>query len=102
MAFANRSINKEGGIGKVLYLLRIIENLSVKELSERMGVSPSYICDVEANRKHPSLNKLEQYSAALDVDTHTLIYFNEIGKNCRYKHKKLLLEILQEIEKSNR
>ena len=87
----------EGGIGNVLYSLRLIEKLSVKELAEKMGVSPTYICDVEANRKRPSLDRLELYSEALNVNVHTLIYFNEEGKKCRYNHKKLLFKILEEL-----
>jgi len=62
-----------------------------------MGVSSAYICGVEANRKRPSLEKLEEFSKALNVDIHTLIYFNEQGKKCRYRHKELIYEILKTV-----
>jgi len=99
----NEKLNERGevGIGNVLYSLRLIEKLSVKELAEKMGVASTYICDVEANRKRPSLDKIEQFSDALGVDPHTIIYFNEQGKKCRYNHKKLLLGILQEMTKDS-
>lgn len=100
LASTSKSEN-EGGIGNVLYSLRIIEKLSVKELAERMGVKPTYICDVEANRKRPSLDKLEEFSTALGIDCSALIYFNEQGKKCRYNHKQLLLGILQEMTSVN-
>lgn len=98
---ASKEKKDEGGIGNVLHSLRLIEGLSVKEMAERMGVSSTYICDVEANRKRLSFDKLEQFSAALGVDTHTLVYFNEQGKACRYDHKRLLFGILQEMTKTN-
>ncbi len=95
--------NENGNkIGKVLKLLRIVQDLSVKDLASRMQVSSSYISDVEAYRKNPSLDMLERYSIALGVKTSTLLYFNEQGKNNGYDHKGLLLAILQRmIKKEN-
>lgn len=96
----NRS-DAEGGIGNVIHSLRMIQDMTVKELSEKMGVTSSYICDVEANRKCPSLDKLEEFSSALGVNFQTLMYFYEAGKKCRYNHKRLLLGILQEMVKAS-
>ena len=86
---------KETGIGNVLKSLRIIRDLSVKELAERMGLSSTYICDVESNRKRTSLDMLERYSDALDVSRSMLLYFDEEGKKNHYNHKKMLLTILE-------
>jgi len=85
------------GIGNVLHSLRIIENLSVKELAERMGVTSSYICDVESNRKRPSLRRLKLYSVALGIELYNLIYLDEEHEKHQYSHRDLLYKILNEL-----
>lgn len=85
------------GIGNVLKSLRIVQNYSVKELSKKLNISSTYICDLEANRKKPSLEMLENYSAALNVSLSTLLYFVEEGSKYEYEHKQLLYEILKKL-----
>lgn len=89
------------GLGNVLKSLRIVQNLSVKELSEKLGLSSTYICDLEANRKRPSLDLLDKYSKVLGVHRSTLLYFDEEGKKNNYDHKKLLFSILKVFEEKN-
>ena len=43
---------------------------------------------------------LERYSSALGVNRSTLLLFDEQGKEINYNHQKLLLIILQTLEKS--
>ena len=91
--------NKENiGIGNVLRSLRIINDLTVKELSEKMSLSSSYICDVESNRKKPSLDLLEKYSDVFGISRSTLLFFDEQGQQYQYEHKQLLFDILQRIQ----
>ena len=99
MSGSEKVDQSEVKIGDVLYALRLIEKWSVKETAEKMGVSSSYICDVEANRKNPSLDKLKEYSDLFGIHLSTLLYFGEQGKKCRNNHKKLLYLILQEYAK---
>lgn len=95
----NTNLNeKKEGIGNVLRSLRIIRDLSVKELANKMGLTSNYICDVESNRKRPSLDMLERYSNALEVNRSTLLFFDEEGKKNNYNHQKMLLNILQLLE----
>lgn len=95
------SSQNDQGIGNVLKSLRIIRDLTVKELAEKMDLASSYICDVESNRKRPSLDMLERYSKALEVNRSTLLFFDEQGKQHNYNHQKMLLTILQLLEKSD-
>lgn len=100
MTMKRNSKANETGIGNILKSLRIIRELTVKELADRLELSSSYICDVEANRKKLSLDMLERYSSALGVNRSTLLLFDEQGKEINYNHQKLLLIILQSLEKS--
>lgn len=92
---------KEKGLGTVLQLLRIANNLSIKELAQELNISSAYISEIEANKKKPSLELLSKYSKALGVSMSTILYFDEKGSQCGYKYQKLLLQILQELIKSN-
>lgn len=87
----------KGGLGSVLKLLRIANNMTVKDLADKMEVSSTYITEVEANNKNPSLNTLTKYSEALGVSKSTILYFDEEGEESGYNYQKLLLKILQTI-----
>ncbi len=91
----------ETGIGNVLKALRIAKNYSVTELSKKLNVSTSHICDMEANRRKPSLETLEKYSDALNISVSTLMYFNEEGKKHQYDHQKMLFQILTKLIENN-
>ena len=81
---------KQKGLGTVLQLLRIANNLSIKELAEKINTSSAYISEIEANKKKPSLELLSKYSEALGVSTSTILYFDEEGSQFGYKYQKLL------------
>lgn len=88
---------KQKGLGTVLQLLRIANNLSIKELAEKINTSSAYISEIEANKKKPSLELLSKYSEALGVSTSTILYFDEEGSQFGYKYQKLLLQILKKL-----
>lgn len=87
------------GLGNVLKLLRIAKEMSIKSLATKMSVSSTYISEVEANNKNPSLDMLTKYSEALGVSKSTIMYFDEEGEKMGYNYQNLLLEILKEITK---
>lgn len=93
----NKEKNMKHGIGYVLKLLRIAREMSSKELSIEMGVSQSYISEIESNKKKPSMEMLSKYSEALNVKKSTILYFNEMGEETGYKYKELLLNILEKM-----
>ena len=87
-------------ICKVLRLLRISNDLSIKELSEKSGISVSYITDIEKGVKtKPSVDIIEKYSKALGVSKSTIMFFEEeyTQKECSYQ--KMLLGMLERIAK---
>lgn len=88
---------KQTGLGNVLKLLRIANDLNTKELASKIGVSSAYISEVESNIKKPSLDMLSKYSSALNVSRSTILYFDEENEKHGYGYQKLLLEILRKI-----
>ncbi len=52
---------------------RSAANLMQKELAERSGVTPAFICCLEKGEKQPSLGTLEKLAAALGCTISDLI-----------------------------
>ncbi|GFI60855.1 HTH-type transcriptional regulator SinR [Clostridiales bacterium] len=55
-------------IGKKLKELRKAKNLTLSELSEKTGLSPAYLSNIERNQTSPTLNNLFKIGGALDTD----------------------------------
>ena len=60
-------------IGNNIRLLRIQKGLNQKQLAERSGISPSYLCDLEKGRFDGSIRVLQCIAAALDVNVSELL-----------------------------
>lgn len=64
-------------IGPTLKRLRNIYGYSGKEFSEKIGISPGYLSEIENNKKEPSINILEKYAKVFDLKLSTLILLAE-------------------------
>lgn len=54
---------------EIVYQARQRKGISQRELSRRLGISPSYMCDIEAGtRDAPPTSRLRQMAAELDLD----------------------------------
>ena len=60
-------------IGVRLKELRMLRGMSLRNLAKKVGVSASFISQVEQNKCQPSLNTLQKISEALDVTTSYLL-----------------------------
>lgn len=87
-----REINKHFG-GMVKYL-RTKKGMSLYDLSDKTGVSPSYINRLEKmNRKCPRYPIIEKLALALEVPATELL---EVATNNNYDRKKLSTLILND------
>ncbi len=85
-------------ISNVLRLLRIANDLSAKELSEKSGISSSYISELENGiRLTPSSDILDKYSKALHISKQTILFFQEEFDDKHYSYQQMLYKILQQI-----
>ena len=67
-------------IGDILKRTRTIYGYKASELSELLGISKSYLSEIENNKKQPSLELLEKYSKIYDMKLSSLILLSEIMK----------------------
>lgn len=89
--------DEKKGLGYVLKLLRIANDMTIKELAEKMEISAAYISEIESENRNPSLAMLSKYSEILGVKKSVILYFEEKGEECDYNYQKLLLEMLRKI-----
>jgi len=64
-------------IGEALRMFRNIHGYKAKELAEQLEISPSYLSEIENDKKMPTFELLQKYSKVFDVKLSTLILFSE-------------------------
>lgn len=93
--------------GEALRLVRSFHDVNQAELADALGISRSYLSEIESNKKTPSLDLLQKYSTHFGIPLSSLILFSEnSGESARdLKVKTMLGEkaiaILHWIEKKS-
>lgn len=60
-----------------LRLLRKFHDKSQTEIAAALGVSKSWISQIEAGNRRPTLELLEKYAAAFEIPTSSILFFAE-------------------------
>jgi len=68
-------------LNKALRLIRVYHDLSQTEAAGRLGISKSYLSEIESGRKNVSLDTLEKYAEAFDMPLSSLLLFAERSEN---------------------
>lgn len=58
-------------------LLRIFNGYKSAELAEMLGISQSYVSELENNKKQPSMEVLEKYAEVFGMKKSTIFLFAE-------------------------
>lgn len=77
-------------IGTVLKKLRMIYSYSAKDLAVELDISPSYLSEIENNKKSPSLDILENFSSIFDIKLSSLLLMAEDFAENENKPKKFV------------
>ncbi len=64
-------------MNKALRLVRVYHDLSLVEAAERVGLSKSYVSELEKGHKKVSMEVLEKYATAFDMPMSSLMLFAE-------------------------
>ena len=64
-------------IGDVLKRMRIIYRYKASEMSSELGISASYLSEIENNKKQPSLDLLQKYADIYGIRLSSLILLSE-------------------------
>ncbi|WP_039238542.1 helix-turn-helix transcriptional regulator [Clostridium novyi] len=60
-------MNVEDKLRNAIKCARKSNNMTQTKLAENIGMSKSFICDIEAGRKNPSINTLGLIAKALNI-----------------------------------
>lgn len=63
--------------GSALKKIRLIYGFKAKDLSEILDITPSYLSEIENNKKNPSLDLLKKYSEVFNMKLSTLLLLTE-------------------------
>jgi len=64
-------------LGKALKYIRIFHNMNQTVFAERIGISRSYLSEIEAGKKPASIELLEKYSSLFNIPVSSLLLFSE-------------------------
>ena len=79
-------------LDKALKLLRTSHNFNQKELAQKLGISSSYLSEIESGQKTPSLALLYRYGQVFEVPVSSILFLAE-NFECQQKNKKALVSL---------
>ena len=68
-------------MGEALKLLRIFNGYKSAELEGLIGISQSYVSELENDKKQPTMEVLDKYAKVFDMKKSTLLLFAEALEN---------------------
>ena len=81
-------------LGKVLKLFRLTEERNVKSVAEKIGVSCTYISEVENDNKSPSVKLLKKFSECYEIPSSEFLRIEELSKDKEYNSLQTFLEVV--------
>lgn len=63
--------------GEALRLVRSFHDMNQSELASSLGISRSYLSEIESGKKAPSLELLQKYATLFDLPLSALVFFSE-------------------------
>lgn len=64
-------------LNEALRLIRVFHDLNQKDLADRLGISNSYLSEIESGKKTPTLEVIEKYSEAFNMPSSSILFFSE-------------------------
>ena len=76
-------------LNEALRLIRVFHDLNQKDLADKLGISNSYLSEMESGKKTPTLEVIEKYSEVFNMPSSSILFFaenlNNGGKSERTK-----------------
>jgi transcriptional regulator with XRE-family HTH domain len=91
-------------LNEALRLLRVYHDLKAVELAEKLGLSQSYLSEIERGKKEPSIELIRRYAEIFNTSPSSILFFSEdldlVGKKKKFKDliRKKTIQFLQKIE----
>lgn len=62
---------------EALRLVRVFHDMNQAKLAERLGISKSYLSELESGKKSPTLELLRKYAETFNMPLSSLLFFAE-------------------------
>ena len=68
-------------LGEALRLIRVFHDLKQTETATKLGISKSYLSEIESGAKEPTLQLIGRYAETFDLPVSSILFFSEnMGK----------------------
>ncbi len=64
-------------LSEALRLIRVFHDVKQNELAKRLGVSKSYLSEVERGKKSPSIETIRKYASEFQMPVSSILFFSE-------------------------
>jgi transcriptional regulator with XRE-family HTH domain len=64
-------------IGNALKIIRVFKNIKAFDLAVKLGISPSYLSEIETGKKLPPLELIHKYADIFKVKPSSILFFSE-------------------------
>lgn len=64
-------------LNEALRLIRVFHDIKQTEAAERLGISKSYLSEIEKGRKEPTLELLRKYESLYHIPMSSIMFFAE-------------------------
>ena len=64
-------------LNEALRLIRVYHDMRQSEAAEKLGISNSYLSEIEKGKKKPSLEIVEKYAAVFKIPMSSILFFSE-------------------------
>ena len=68
-------------LGEILKLIRVTLDLKIKNVSIQIGLSQSFITDIERNQRKMSLSTLKKFASFYNIPVSKIMHFEEISQH---------------------
>lgn len=76
-----------GTLNEALRLVRVFHDLNQTKLAETLGISKSYLSEIESGKKPISMELLKKYSENFKIPASSLMLFSEEMENEKFSEK---------------
>lgn len=74
-------------LNEALRLIRVFHDMNQSELAAELGISNSYLSEIESGKKTVSVDLLQKYSDAFGIPPSSLLLFSENLENDNFSEK---------------
>lgn len=69
-------------LNEALRLIRVYHDMKQNEAADKLGVSKSYLSEIEKGHKDPSLDLIRKYENTFEIPASSIMFFSEnLGKS---------------------